>query len=70
MKGKQLVSEKERKKVSFQCGKVGFQFTMFYYHLNKTLQSVTGSTPKNMEELTKALDNNHGCLDMKLENEF
>jgi len=70
MKGRQLISEKERKKVSFQCGKTGFYFTMFFHQLNQSIEKVTGSAPKNMEELTKALDGNFGCLDMQIENEL
>jgi hypothetical protein len=43
---------------------------MFYYQLNKLLEKVTGTAPKNMDQLSKALDDNFGCLDMQLENEF
>jgi len=34
------ISEKERSKVSFECGDTGFYLTLFFYHLSNTLKKV------------------------------
>ena len=69
LKNKGKVNEKERSKVSFECGKTGFYLTLFFYHLNKTIEKATNSS-KNIQDLAKLLDSNHGCLPSELENAF
>ena len=70
IKNRGKVSEEKRNQVCFECGRKGFGVTLFYYFLNKTIEKVTGSGPKNMSDLEKALDSNHGCLERHLENEL
>lgn len=70
LKNRKSVNEKERSKVSFQCGKTGFYLSMFFFHLNNTINKVVGETNRNFESLVKAMDENHGCLSTELENEL
>ena len=62
-----MVNESERSKISFECGKTGFYLTLFFHSLKKTISKVLGES-KSIQDLGKALDDNHGCLSSDLEN--
>jgi hypothetical protein len=68
LQNKGKVNEKDRSRVSFECGKTGYYLTLFFYHLHKTIAKVTPS--RDLTELAKVLDSNHGCLSFELENAF
>lgn len=63
------VNEKDRSRVSFECGKTGFYLTLFFHHLNQVISKATGGSG-DLQDLAKVLDSNHGCLSSELENEF
>ena len=68
LQNKGKVNEKDRSRVSFECGKTGYYLTLFFHHLHKTIAKVTPS--RDLTELAKVLDSNHGCLSFELENAF
>lgn len=68
-KGKGQVDEKERSKVSFECGKTGFYISLFFVHFNKTLAGVIPEG-KRFTDISDLLDSNHGCLSTQIENQF
>lgn len=63
------VNEKERVKVCFETQKTSYYLILFFKHLNQMIEEVSGSD-KKLEKLSKAMDDNHGCLDRDLENRF
>ena len=63
------INEKERSKVSFECGKTGFYLTLFFFHLQATIKKVVGAS-KDIHDLATILDSNHGCLSSEIENKF
>ena len=70
LKGKSMgVKEEERSKISFECGKTGFYLSVFFVKLNATLENVGGQA-KNIDDISKQLDDNFGCLGFDLENNF
>lgn len=69
LKNKGLVSEKDRSKVSFECGKTGFFLTLFFHHLHSTIRNVLGAKSK-IKDLANILDSNSGCLSSEIENKF
>jgi len=44
LKGKGMVNESERSKISFECGKTGFYLTLFFHSLKKTISKVLGES--------------------------
>lgn len=70
LKGKGMgVKEEERSKISFECGKTGFFLSVFFVKLHNTLERVGGQN-KNIDEISKVLDENFGCLGFEVENTF
>lgn len=70
IKNKGKVSESQRINVCYETGKTGFMITRFFYHLNEIISKKSGDLAGRWDKLSQALDSNHGCMDMDLENEF
>lgn len=57
--------------VCFETGKVGAQLTTFFFHLNEIIKAKTSNVQEGRwDKLAQALDENHGCIDMHLENQL
>ena len=70
IKGRAMgVKEGERSKVSFECGKTGFFISVFFVKLNEAFQRV-GGYAKNIETISRQLDDQYGCLSYENETLF
>lgn len=69
LKDKGQVSEKQRLKITWEVSRTGSFLLMFYFNLNKTIEKALNGS-KNMDDFSKILDKNHGCLPSELEDEL
>ena len=66
-KGKQIVMEESRSEVCFKTGLTGFHMTMVFYELTKLFEGRYG---KDLGKFDAEVDQNYGCLPLKVENAF
>jgi hypothetical protein len=64
-KGKEVVLEEARNEVCFKTGLTGFHMTMIFFSLCEALESNF-----NNKNLCQVLDDNWGCLPLKIENDL